>query len=138
MFDEIEIYENKDHFFYKKGNSLEEQSIDVPDLPGVYYIYRLANGRVDLVYIGKSGSILQSGNLVEQMLRSSIINMQDGMKRQEYFDEKMDAENIDGLDIYWYVTMDKNHNDLPEYIAGMLMQTYFDVHGKLPPWNKSF
>ena len=138
MFDEIEKYKNQDHFFYKKGNRLKDQSSDVPSLPGVYYIFRLAKGRVDLVYIGKSGSILQSGKFKKQLLRSKINNKQDGMKRQVYFDNKMKEEHNDGLDIYWFVTMDKHHNDLPGYVEGMLMQRYFEVHGKLPPWNKSF
>jgi hypothetical protein len=32
------------------------------------------------------------------------------MKRQQYFEQKMAEENIDGLDIYWFVTMDKTNN----------------------------
>jgi len=42
----------------QKGDSLREQSWEVPEFPGVYYILRLANGKIDLVYIGKSGGVL--------------------------------------------------------------------------------
>jgi hypothetical protein len=110
----------------------------VPELVGVYYIYRLAKGRVDLVYIGKSGTIQQDGKFKKQTLRDRINNKQDGVKRQVFFDEKMELEHIDALDIYWFVTMDKNNNDLPSYVEGLLVQRYFDVYGKLPPWNKEF
>ena len=54
MFDELRKYEKKGHFFFKKGNNLVEVGKEVPDLPGVYYIIRLAERRADLVYMGKS------------------------------------------------------------------------------------
>ncbi|MBL7111061.1 MAG: hypothetical protein ISS19_03885 [Bacteroidales bacterium] len=138
MFDEIKKYKNNGHFFYKKGDRLAEASKDVPELPGVYYIIRLARGRVELVYIGKSGTITQSGQFKEQLLKGRINNKQDGMKRQDFFDKKMMAENIDGLDIYWFVTMDKSNNDLPAFVEGLLMQRFFEINGKLPLWNNDF
>ncbi len=138
MFSEIKKYKNNDHFFFKKGDKLAEVSKEVPELPGVYYIFRLASGRVELVYIGKSGTITQSGQFKDQLLRGRINNKQDGMKRQNFFDQKMIDENIDGLDIYWFVTMDKKNNDLPGYVEGLLIQRFFEVHGRLPVWNKDF
>lgn len=138
MFDETKKYKNNGHFFFKKGDKLIEVSKNVPDLPGVYYIIRLSKGKIDLVYIGKSGTINESGIFMDQLLKGRINNKSNGIKRQEYFEEKIIEENIDGLDIYWYVTMDKTNNDLPGYVEGILMQRYFDVHGILPPWNKCF
>jgi len=138
MFDETRKYKNNGHFFFKKGNHLSEVSKDVPELPGVYYIIRLAKGRVELVYIGKSETITQNGQFKEQLLKGRINYKQDGMKRQDFFEKKMTDENIDGLDIYWFVTMDKSNNDLPGYVEGLLMQRFFEVHGTLPLWNKDF
>jgi len=132
MFDETKKYKTQGHFFFKKGNSLKEQSVDVPELPGVYYILRLAKGKVDLVYIGKSDNDLQSGSTVGASLADALT------QAVAQFENKMTEENIDGLDIYWFVTMDKTNNDLPGYVEGILMQRYFDIHGKLPPWNKCF
>lgn len=132
MFDETKKYKTQGHFFFKKGNSLKEQSVDVPELPGVYYILRLAKGKVDLVYIGKSDNDLQSGSTVGASLADALT------QAVAQFQNKMTEENIDGLDIYWFVTMDKTNNDLPGYVEGILMQRYFDIHGKLPPWNKYF
>jgi hypothetical protein len=138
MFDETKKYKNWGHFFFKKGDELSEVSKDVPEMPGVYYIIRLAGGRVELVYIGKSGTVLQNGSFKGQTLGGRINNKQENMKRQAFFDKKMLEENIDGLDIYWFVTIDKNHQDLPGFMEGQLMQRYFAIQGKLPPWNKEF
>ena len=138
MFDETKKYKNNGHFFFKKGNQLSEVSKGVPELPGVYYIVRLAKGRVELVYIGKSGTITQTGQFKEQLLKGRINNKLDGLKRQDLFDKKMIEENIDGLDIYWFVTMDKTNNDLPGYVEGLLIQRFFEVQGSLPLWNKDF
>jgi hypothetical protein len=138
MFDEIKKYKNNGHFFFKKGDRLADVSGQVPELPGVYYIIRLAKGRIDLVYIGKSGIMTQSDNIKEQLLKGRINKKQEGLKHQDFFDQKMVEEKIDGLDIYWFVTMDKTNNDLPGYVEGLLMQRHFEVYGKLPLWNKDF
>jgi hypothetical protein len=138
MFDETEKYVNQGHFFFKKGNNLKEVSQDVPNLPGVYYILRLARGRVDLVYIGKSGTINQKGTFKDQLLKGGINNKQDDTPGQIFFNEKMTTENIDGLDIYWFVTVDEQNNDLPSYVEGLLMQRYYEIYGELPVWNKGF
>jgi hypothetical protein len=34
--------------------------------------------------------------------------------------------------------MDKSNSDVPGYVEGLLMQRYFEVHGKLPSWNICF
>ena len=122
MFDETKKYRNNGHFFFKRGDDLSVASKTVPDLPGVYYVIRLAKGKVDLVYIGKSGTIMQNGEFKEQLLRDWINNKQDGIKRQIYFEQKIEEENIDALDIYWFVTMDNKRSDLPGYVEGLLLQ----------------
>ena len=103
MFSELNNYQNNGHFFFIPGDSLAEVTKGVPDLPGVYYIIRLAHGNVELVYLGKSGSIEQDGNFKKHGLRGRLNNTQEGMLRQEFFDMKCLAENIDALDIYWSV-----------------------------------
>lgn len=139
MFDNLAKYKTYGHFFFKKDDTLKYVSKEVPEKPGVYYIIRLAEGRIDLVYIGKSGTIKQNGEFKEQLLKGRINNKWDKeTTRQEFFDRKIVDENIDALDIYWFVTMDNKHNDLPGYVEGLLMQRYFEIHGTLPPWNKCF
>lgn len=138
MFDELSKYKNQGHFFFQVDNSLAEQSKNVPDLPGVYYILKLAQGHVELVYIGKSGSVNQDGSFKAQTLRNRINNKQNGSRRQGFFERKIREEGIDGLDIYWFVTWNEDHQDLPAYVEGVIMQNFFDVQGCLPAWNKSF
>jgi len=106
MFDELKKYQGTGHFFFRSGDSLSTASKSVPNLQGVYYILRLAKGKVDLVYFGKSGTIEQNGKFKEQGLRGRINNKHDGKGRQDYFEMKCETENIEGLDIYWFVTMD--------------------------------
>ena len=129
MFDELHKYKKNGHFFFKKGNKLVEVGKEVPELPGVYYIIRLANDRVDLVYIGKSGIKTPSGHKKNSLLKQSITLQQD------FLDIKMSETTIEALDIYWFVTMDIDHIDLPDYVLGLIMQTHYDVYGRLPEWN---
>ena len=138
MFAELDKYENKGHFFLEKGDDLKEATKNVPNLPGVYYIVRLSQGNVEVVYIGKSGTIKQDGSFKEQGLQSRLNNKQDGIKRQLFFEKKFIEENIEALDVYWFVTFDKSESDLPSYIESLIMQIFFDVHGRLPEWNKEF
>jgi hypothetical protein len=138
MFSELNKYKNQGHFFFVKGNNLKELSAGVPDLPGVYYIIRLSRGKIDLVYIGKSGTIKQNGTFKEQGLKERLNNKQDGMHREVFFNEKCIQENIDALDVYWFVTFDNKNHDLPGFVEGVILQRYFEVHGKLPPWNKEY
>lgn len=138
MFDELNKYKNNGHFFFKKGDRLSEASKEVPEKPGVYYILRLAKGKVDLVYIGKSGTIIQNDKFKDQLLKGRINNKQEGIKRQEFFTLKIEQENIDALDIYWFVTIDENNKDLPGYVEGLLMQRFYEVNEMLPLWNKDF
>jgi len=131
MFDELYKYKKSGHFFFKKGNKVAEVGKEVPNLPGVYYIIRLANDRVELVYIGKSGIKNPSGKNKNALLKQSIT------LQQEFLDIKMSETTIDALDIYWFVTMDIDHIDLPDYVLGLIMQTQYDVYGRLPEWNNS-
>lgn len=138
MFDELNKYKKQNHFFFKKGDKLSEVSKNVPDAPGVYVIYRLAKDSVDLVYIGKSGTVNQDGSFKNQLLRKRLNNIQDGLKRQDYFEKRIEEEDIDALDIYWHVTYDDKNQDLPGYVEGLLLQRYFEVYGVLPVWNKDY
>lgn len=138
MFTELTKYKEQGHFFFEKGDNLKAKSKEVPNKPGVYYILKLAKGKIELVYIGKSGSMLQNGSFKEQLLHKRLNNKQDKVGREQYFHQKIETENIDVLDIYWFVTMDNQFKDLPGYVEGLLLQKYFDVYGCLPPWNKVF
>lgn len=137
MFDELDIYKDNGHFFFERGKTLSEVC-NAPDKPGVYYIIMLRKGKVQLVYIGASGTINQRGEFSTQLLYGRINNKQNGVKRQQFFEEVMLQNEIDALDIYWFVTFDKNQRHLPAYVEAVLLQKHFDMYGCLPEWNKSF
>ncbi|MDL2247302.1 hypothetical protein LJC05_01045 [Bacteroides sp. OttesenSCG-928-J23] len=138
MFDELDKYKNKGHFFFQRGSKLKEVSANVPNLPGVYYIYRLCRGAIDLVYIGKSGTVLPNGEFKDQLLNKRLNSKQDGMPRQKFFEQKLIEEGSDALDIYWYVTFDEENQDIPSYVEDVLLQRYFRIYGRLPEWNNEF
>ena len=48
MFDELHKYKNKGHFFFKKGQQLSQESKNVPDKQGVYYIMRLSQQKAEI------------------------------------------------------------------------------------------
>ncbi len=138
MFDELGTYKHNGHFFFSKGDDLSEVAGQVPDRPGVYCIYRLSRGHVDIVYIGKSGVMQPNGAFKGPMLHDSIMHKPDGTSRQAYYNRKMNAEQIDALDVYWYVTFDEAYRDLPSYVEARLIQRYFEIYGQLPPWNREY
>src|SRR5450759_2005110 len=122
MFDETKKYKKNGHFFFNKGENLKEVSKSVPDLPGVYYIVRLSKGRIELVYISKSGTLQQDGQFKGQGLKGLLNSKQEGIERQDFFESRILKENIDALDIYWFVTFDTKSEDLPGFVEGLLIQ----------------
>jgi len=111
---------------------LSEVSKDVPEVLGVYVIYKLEKGKIKLVYIGKSGTMEQNGKFKAQLLRKRLNNKQDGVARQKYFEEKIEKDNIDALDIYWYVTFDEKNQDIPAFVEAQLLQLHYNMYGELP------
>lgn len=137
MFDELTKYKNNGHFFFERGQTFS-QVCNAPEKAGVYYILMLHKGKIEMVYIGASGTINQRGEFSTQLLRGSLNNKQDGKKRQHFFKGIMQENEIDALDIYWFVTFDDKHPHIPTYVEALLLQKHFDIYGCLPQWNKCF
>ena len=49
---------------------------------------------------------------------------------------QMKLEDVEALDIYWYVTYDGVNEDFPEDVERELLQQYINLYGTLPSWNK--
>ncbi|PIB28404.1 hypothetical protein BFP77_09510 [Maribacter sp. 4U21] len=62
MFDELDKYKSNGHFFF----SADDEILTVCNAPkngvGTYIVYALKGGKIELIYIGSSGKILQSGH----------------------------------------------------------------------------
>jgi len=130
MFDDLAKYDNNGHFFYKKGDDTLKLSQKLPNKSGVYYILKLVKGKIKLSYIGKSDPTKAENKTLNLMFDDK----EKGTSLNQFFDKKMNEEEIDALDIYWFVTDD----DDPSEIANKILQNNFDFFGALPDWNKSF
>lgn len=144
MFDELKKYKNTNHFFFEANQKLIEVCNAPTDKSGVYLIYKLAKGKIDLVYIGSSGQKLKDGTLKTRKaglggIKDRLVNgKQFGDRRKITFPIVMKLQQIDALDIYWYVTYDEHTNDFPSDIEEKLIAKFHSIYGKLPEWNMEF
>tara|TARA_R110002111_G_scaffold126004_1_gene190488 strand:- start:90 stop:515 length:426 start_codon:yes stop_codon:yes gene_type:complete len=141
MFAELEKYKINDHFFFSKNDDLNEVCNAPKDGIGVYTVFELKKGNIDLVYIGSSGKLKQNGSVKVRkggMFDRIVNGKQFGGTRKDTWKQKLISEKIEALDIYWYRTFDKNSSDLPSMIKGVIIQRYFEIYGSLPRWNKEF
>lgn len=141
MIDELDKYKNNNHFFFSGSDDLKSVCNAPEDGIGVYLVYALKNGEIELVCIGSSGKVLQNGRLKKRIggLSDEIINgKQFGEPRYKSWKEKVISENIDALDIYWYETFDEINNDIPSSVEGILIQRFYEIYRALPLWNVEF
>ncbi|WP_034917074.1 hypothetical protein [Gillisia sp. CAL575] len=141
MFEELEIYKSNNHFFYTKDDDLNKVCNAPKTGVGVYLVYALKNGKIQLVYIGSSGKIKQNGlkKIRNGGMCDRLINgKQFGDCRKRSWKNKIISEKIEALDIYWYETFDNKNNDIPSAVEGMIIQKYFDIYKSLPDWNKEY
>ena len=141
MIDELKKYRNNDHFFFRIEDSLEEVCNAPQNQSGVYVIYALAHGRIKPVYVGSSGKLQPNGDFRHEKggLNGTLINgIQFDEARKKSWPAKMREEEIDALDVYWFVTFDNKNHDLPSYIKAFLLQIHYELYGTLPRWNNAF
>jgi hypothetical protein len=141
MFDELNKYKQNDHFFFKPTDNLNSVCNAPTDKSGVYIIYQLKNGRIELIYIGRSGEIKPDETLFIRKaglggLKDRLVNgKQFGEPRRNSWKTIMNYEKIEALDIYWYVTHNEKFIECPRKIENILLQKHLDIYGKLPKWN---
>lgn len=140
MFDVLEDYTVNDHFFFTEDKNLEEVFNAPKSGMGVYLVYELKNGRISLVYVGSAGRVNHSGRrkTKEGFYEDLVNGNQFGGRRAETWKQKLITEKIDALDIYWYETYGKNLRAIPAFVQGQVIQSYFDMQGKLPLWNEEY
>jgi len=141
MFDELTKYQHNGHFFFQPGDDLEKKCTAPADSSGVYIVYGLARGRIELLYIGRSGRIDEDGVMENRQggLRDKIVNgkhLNSGAAKIAW-PAQMKRDSIEALDIYWYVTADDQHNDCPTKLKATLLKIYKEIHGRRPTWNKN-
>src|SRR5450432_1268506 len=85
MFDELVKYRHADHFFFSPTDNLAQVCNAPIDKSGVYVIYALKGGRIELVYIGRSGQIKSDGSLF--IRKAGIGGLKDRLVNGKQFDE---------------------------------------------------
>jgi hypothetical protein len=140
MFDELNKYKTNGHFFLTPTDSLEEVCNAPDDKAGVYVVYELKNGRIRLVYMGPSGTVNPGGATKEGLvgLKAAIVYGTSAEKtpRTQSWPVKLLSENIDALDIYWWVTFGGKLKDHPADVIKVLYRAHKGLFGELPKWNQ--
>ena len=139
-FNELKCYSSKGSFIFGIDNDLREVCNADPNGAGVYLVYAMNNGGYRLLYIGISGKVLGDGSIKIRQggIFDRIVNgKQFGMARKVSWKHKMEADDIDKLNIEWYDTF-KDHHHIPRFIEGQLLQSYYNFFFKLPSWNKEY
>jgi hypothetical protein len=143
MFDDLSKYEQKDHFFLKPNDSLREVCNAPTNKSGVYLVYALKSGKVELVYIGRSGQMQTNGSMFIRKtglggLKDRIINGHQFGKipRRISWISQIKKDKIEALDIYWYATHTETYSDCPRILESKLLLKYLDIYNCLPKWNK--
>lgn len=141
MFDELNKYKHSGHFFFKAMDNLKQICNAPTNKSGVYIIYALKSGQIELIYIGRSGEIKQDGTLFIRKaglggLKDRLVNgKQFGEPRCKSWKAQMLKEKFEALNIYWYVTHCDSFIDCPRVVENKLLQKYYDIYGRLPGWN---
>ena len=142
MFDELNKYEQRDHFFLKPQDSLRKVCNAPTDKSGLYIVYALKNGKIELIYIGRSGRHQSDGSMFIRNaglggIKDRIVNGHQFGKipRRISWINQITNEKIEALDIYWYATHNDKYSDCPRVLENKLLQKHLDIYGRLPKWN---
>ena len=144
MLEGLEKYKESGIFIFKPEDRLAAVCKGIPnDKSGVYVIYANSGKKKELVYIGRTGQILygypkhRKGGLRghfttgKQQLGYPVMNV-----RQISWPKKMKDDNIDTLEVQWFVTLDESTNDCPMLLEKDLLAKFQKAEGDLPAWNK--
>jgi hypothetical protein len=142
MFDELEKYNLNGSFFFQATDRLEEVCNAPRDQFGVFLVYALRKGRVELIYVGKSGYHVTGKEAKPDITLHDGLreNLVDGLhfdetKRKNCWPVQMLIEDIEALHIHWYVTCDGKYKDRPKTIKMKILKIYENIYGNFPRWN---
>jgi hypothetical protein len=142
-FESLDQFRNKGSFGFKPDDKLSKVCDAPTDKSGVYIVYGFSNGVKELIYIGISGTRQPDGTLKTRSagfggMKDRIVNGHQFGKipRKRSWPDRMRLENIDFLEVHWYVTYDETVKYFPRDIEITLLRIYESEHHRLPRWNK--
>lgn len=141
MFDELEKYKEADHFFFSADQQLSEVCNAPTDKSGVIVVHGLKGGRLELVYIGRSGELKNGVMSVRKTglggLKDTLVNGQQfGSPRHTSWMVRMLVDKIEAVDVYWYATHGEDYVDCPKELEKTLLARFKDIYGRVPLWNR--
>lgn len=105
---------------------------------GVYIISACHPERREIVYVGKSGTLLQNGIFKRQGIRKRLTMKQDKkIYREAFFINYIRENSLEGLHIEWFVTYTGNVHVLPLLAEAQLLAAYFTEFKYLPLLNRA-
>ena len=141
MFKQLEKYKSNGHFLFCVNDELGKVCNAPKNGVGIYIVYALKKGEMELIYIGSSGKVYQNGTkkIRNGGIFDRLVNgKQFGKSRRISWKEKLISEKLEALDIYWYETFHEGQTDIPATIEGIVIQKHFEEFETLPKWNKEF
>lgn len=124
MFDELKKYGEGSHFFFEANKEMAT-ACNAPSKHGVFLIYLLNRGRIEMVYIGYTDPTAERSDLKNEI-----------ESRAAFLKKKIKAEGAEAIDIYWYVTSTLRQEDSPKEVELAMMQQHLELFGTIPRWNK--
>ncbi|HEX3383911.1 MAG TPA: hypothetical protein VHS53_01920 [Mucilaginibacter sp.] len=144
---ELGKYYNKGFFTFKYWESFTEKCNAPIDQSGVYLIYKIADDKETLIYIGSSGQRNNDGTLKTRKdgiygrlvkgYHPNRFGQQKRIQRQRAFPMQMQAEKITEIKIYWWITYDEPHSDFPTDVDEILKRKYCALFKTLPTWHQN-
>lgn len=142
MFDELSKYKQGNFFFQATDSLVEVCNVD-RNKYGLYLVYALRKGRVELIYINKSGPpekpglVANPGDIADDLRENLLNGYQFGeIERKNSWPVQMMIEDIEALHVHWYVTYDDKNKDLPATMKSRILQIYQGIYSCVPRWNK--
>ncbi len=139
--DLIEEYKKSNQhgiFELKKGEIINDiiRENNVPKSYGIYIIYSIKNSSKDIIYIGKSGTMINDGTFRKQGIAERLTKKQEGIPRKIYFQNKIKEHEFEKLEFLWIITFDEKYQEIPSLSEAKMFQAYFSEYKKLPLLNK--
>jgi len=143
---ELNKYSKQGNFNYKNGEDFSSKCNAPNDCAGIYLIYKKRQNSKKLIYIGSSGQRdkegklkVRQGGLFDRLTNGYHPNrfgQEKRIKRKKAFPLHMSISDISEIEIFWYVTYDKEHSDFPTDVENKLTDRYKRNFDKLPEWHK--
>jgi hypothetical protein len=125
--------------FYLNKNEIINTIVkekNVPNNYGIYIIYSFKNNFEEIIYIGKSGTMINDGSFKEQGIQKRLTKKQGNIVRKKYFQDVIYDNKFDKLKFLWIVTFDDKNKEIPSLSEAKMLQAYFNEYHRLPLLNK--